>query len=116
MRGAPQVDVGADGRLSAETLRTGEAHPLIHLDAAINLGLVTRAYAKDSNYCPYKFCFWAAMNKKKKCGERGEGREQAPRSKAAYYCMHPACMRAYHPTCYSVMHRLVETCRQFDFG
>ena len=85
----------------------GEIHPLISGHDAVALGLIEEAYRKKSMYCAYKFCKIAACNKEKACGEQSKGKQQA-RSLAPAYCMHPVCKRRFHPSCYSVVHRLME--------
>ena len=77
------------------------------LKDAVAAGLVDESYATKSNYCAYKFCKRAAENATKKCGA-GSANTQAPRAKATGYCTHPDCMRCFHPTCHSIMHRLLD--------
>ena len=101
-----QGEVGADGRLLEHELE-GELHPLINGQDAVALGLITESYRTKSMYCAYKFCKIAAKNKETKCGE-GSGNTQKPRAIGSAYCMHASCKRGFHPSCYAVVHRLME--------
>ena len=96
-----QAEVNDDGRICEECISPDDPHPLIDAQLAEDLGLITATYRKSSMFCAYKFCKQAAACKSIKCGE-GSQRQQAGRSKAQSYCMHPNCRRAFHPTCYSI--------------
>lgn len=99
--------VQADGRLAAHELDGDEKHALIDACDAVQLGLITDGYRKNALHCAYKFCFWAAQNKKQKCGEKCS-REQEGRAKCQLYCMHPRCKRGYHASCWSISHGLCD--------
>jgi len=102
--GARPRDVG----IAPESkLDSQEKHPLISGEDAVRLNLISEGYRKTSMYCAYKHCPIAAKNAESKCGTASKNVE-APRAKCQCYCPHPACKRAYHPWCYSVVHRLTE--------
>ena len=104
-----QGEVELDGRLAQHELEGDEKHAPISADDAVARGLITETYRKDSLTCRYKFCPVVAQNKKKKkkCGVGAEG-EQAGRSKCSMLCMHAKCRCGFHPTCFSIVHRLME--------
>lgn len=99
--------VQADGRLAAHELDGDEKHALIDACDAVQLGLITDGHRKNSLFCAYKFCYWAAQNKKQRCGENCS-REQEGRAKCQLFCKHPRCMRGYHASCWSISHGLCE--------
>ena len=105
-----EADMGADGRLLEHELQ-GDAplngHALVCAEVAVNLNLITRAYAEKSLYCSYKFCYKAAKNKAQKCG-KGCQNEQKGRALCKSICKHPRCKRGFHPTCWSKAHRLLD--------
>ena len=94
----------SDGRIAADELVDGEPHVLIDGVHAVDLKLIEKG---KKNYCAYKFCPFAAELADTSCGERS-ARTQAGRAKAQSFCIHPACHRFYHPTCYAIVHRLIE--------
>ena len=97
-----------DGTLSlCQLIDGGEKHALIDGTDAVERQLITETYRQNSMYCAYKFCKFAAANKDTKCGDLSS-RKQAGRAKAANFCMHPDCLRAYHATCWSKAHRFLD--------
>ncbi|KAL1495816.1 hypothetical protein AB1Y20_016676 [Prymnesium parvum] len=102
-----RIEADEDGRLPESKLDSQEKHPLISGEDAVRLNLISEGYRKTSMYCAYKHCPIAAKNAESKCGTASKNVE-APRAKCQCYCPHPACKRAYHPWCYSVVHRLTE--------
>ena len=85
---------------------------MLDIKDAVKIGVCDEKTALHSNYCAYKFCPVAMLNKAKKTGAGSAG-VQKPRAKATNFCIHPACRRAYHATCYSIVHRLVEPSCKF---
>ena len=100
-----QVELDEDGRICEECLDPTDPHPLIDGQVAVQLKLIEEKYRATKMYCAYKHCPWADQNKAQKCGENS-ARMQAGRAKCQAFCMHPDCRRAFHPLCYSIVHRL----------
>ena len=99
--------VQANGQLAEHELDGDEKHALIDGCDAVSLGLINENYRKNGMFCSYKFCYWAAQNKKQRCGE-GMAREQEGRAKCQLFCKHPRCKRGYHASCWSIAHGLCE--------
>ena len=109
------MELQADGTFSQEALEEGDAHVLLEKDDAVRMGLLDQKTAKERNYCAYPFCYAAHGNKRQRSGAGIKGGStQAPRAKCGLFCMHPACMRGYHATCWSIAHRLVERSSKFE--
>ena len=102
-----QVEVGEDGRIYADCLNPDNPHPLVDGTVAVHLGLITEEYRANSLFCAYKHCPWAAHNKKQKCGEKSQNKQNG-RAKCQAFCTHPECRRGFHPLCHSIVHRLCE--------
>ena len=107
-----EADLEADGRLARHELdwsEDAEKHALIDGADAVTKGLISEEYRSHSMYCAYKFCKIAAENQAKKSGSNIKGGQmQAAKAKCQAFCMHPRCMRAFHPTCWCIVHRLIE--------
>ena len=100
-----QATIESDGRLAEHELQGDVEHALIDASIAVQHGIITEEYRNQSLYCTFKFCPWAAGNKKHKCGEKGAGRQQNGRSRTQLVCMHPRCACGWHATCWSYTHR-----------
>jgi len=99
----------SDGRLALSELEGDEKHSIVSGQDAVDMGLIKEGYRKNSMFCAYRHCQYAADNKEMKSGAGIKaGMKQAPRSKAQTFCPHPRCLRAYHPMCFSIVHRLRE--------
>lgn len=107
-----EADLEADGRLKCHEIdwsEDAEKHALIDGADAVKRGLITEARRKDSLFCSYKFCKIAAENHAQKSGMHIQGGQmQAPRAKCQAFCIHPKCMRGFHPTCWCIAHRLID--------
>ena len=91
-----------DGTLPTQALENEHVHACIEKADAIGMGYeVTK-----NNYCAYKFCKHAEANKKMKCGV-GQKYEEDARSKAPCFCIHPKCLKGYHPTCHALAHKQI---------
>ena len=74
----------------------------------MKLRLLEENKRKNGLFCSYKFCPLALGNKEHRSGAGiSEGQMQAPRAKCSDFCMHPRCMRGFHSSCWSCVHRLI---------
>mmetsp|Transcript_26457 Transcript_26457/g.67181 ORF Transcript_26457/g.67181 Transcript_26457/m.67181 type:complete len:137 (+) Transcript_26457:818-1228(+) len=98
---AARSQTEADGTLPMASLETNEKHPLVEREKAVAMGYTPTL----KNFCMYKHCPWASQNKKQKCGEKSQGKQEG-RARAQLFCTHPKCKCGYHAICYSFAHHL----------
>ena len=101
-----QAELDDDGCICAECLSQDDPHPLVDGRVAVQLGLITESYREHNLTCAYTKCPFAQENKDQKCGE-GSKRMQRGKARVQAFCMHPHCLRGFHPTCYSIAHRMM---------
>ena len=89
--------------LPTSVLNSSEPHALVEAKLAKEMKFDVTC----NNYCSYKFCPYAADNKAQPCGQ-GQKQRQAGRSKAQCFCIHPKCLKGYHPSCWSKAHGFLQ--------
>lgn len=97
-----EAQTESDGTLPDSVLDTEENHVSLEKEEAKKRGFTVT----EKNYCAYKFCPWAADNKKQKCGADSKGTQEG-RARAPCFCIHSKCLKGYHPTCHALAHKLI---------